>query len=105
MRCFDVAGYVVADQVLCADCAQPAAGDGAIFPDAEWDVPVHCEECGELIPTQLTPDGLDYVLDRIADYFKFGNGVSEVLLEWWLEWEDQLLERLRERLTASSGLG
>ncbi len=104
MRCFDAAGYVTGDRVLCADCARPDEGDGAIFSDSEWDVPAHCEECGELIPTQLTPDGLDYVLERIADQLRLGSGSGEVLLEWWLEWEDQLTERLRDLLTASPRL-
>ncbi len=102
MRCFDAAGYVTGDRVLCPDYACSSEGDGAIFSASEWDLPAHCKECGGLIPTQLTPDGLDYVLERIADQLRFGSGSGEVLLEWWLEWEDQLLERLRERLTASS---
>ena len=54
----------------------------AIFPDSEWDSPVHCSACGELIPVGLTSDGEDYVKQALAD----ADGDPDVLADWAAEY-------------------
>jgi hypothetical protein len=78
-------GYECVHATLCAECAEGATIDGMPFLTHdidEWhkgelcveklcsynypevDAPIHCEECGALLPCSLTTDGMEYVRDQ-----------------------------------------
>ena len=91
--------YVNCDDALCAEhFVEPAervvtgeitADDPlAIFPDTESDSPTHCVQCGALIPHALTPDGVGYVSDAIAEWRDWGVGNADVLRQWVEAYED-----------------
>jgi len=60
------------------------------YPDGggETDSPLHCAECGEYLGASLTPDGVQYVIDALAEYVSpgaqvhGGRGDAEVLDTW-----------------------
>lgn len=102
MNATTVIGYTCEGEAFCAD-HKPDVGEecevNAIFGDSETDTPTHCgwflgdgaggavEECGELIPQRLTPDGEQYVR---AEHAK--GGARGITGEWMRvllgEWEE-----------------
>lgn len=58
-------GWVYAGEVYCAECLGRAA-DGTPYKGAS-DRPTHCGGCGVPIIHELTPDGVEYVRETLAD--------------------------------------
>lgn len=60
-----VEGFVYAADVYCEDCLLSAAPRESYY--GESDGPVHCGDCGVPIICELTPEGLEYVKESIAE--------------------------------------
>jgi len=75
--------------MLCPNCADMSAEGSAVFGDSETDSPSHCDECGALIAESLTPHGVEYVCEALADYVQAhvfsgaGYGGSAAALDEW----------------------
>lgn len=88
MKSYDVIGYAVDGEIYCPRCA-PDVESSPIFAESETDCPNHCIACEELIPENLTEDGVEYVKAAVLEYLttngKWGRG--EILLRWLSEWD------------------
>jgi hypothetical protein len=48
----------------------------------EADTPQHCDACGVFLESPLTPDGTRYVIEKLVEHARDGNGDAKVLMEW-----------------------
>lgn len=69
-------------EILCAKCYRGKAGPYELNWEtrhtAEVDSPEHCYQCGVLLPNQLTPEGIDYLKEKLEN----GN-MEDVVLKLW----------------------
>ena len=90
--------YVDCDTAHCRDCVPDtwARGDYtgwpgfegwedpiAIFNDTASDTPTHCAICSAVIRHDLTPDGVLYVRDAIAEFIAGEGHTPDVMAQWW----------------------
>lgn len=120
---YSVEGYTYDADVHCTGCAIAMATEawgnasvlddpdfceeheiGVIFADSESDYPEHCADCGGMLDTSLTGDGVDYIIDALAHYIDHRTGDTEVLDQWEsrLQWctvsesDEKIIDRYRE---------
>src|SRR5580700_4943174 len=48
----------------------------------EADTPQHCDACGVFLESPLTPDGTRYVIEKLVEHAREGDGDAKVLMEW-----------------------
>lgn len=84
MKACDVVGYARDGAIYCAECGESSWDP--VFADSETDSPSSCDECGVLIPEQLTPDGVRYVREALYAWAAHGDGDPDVLRSWVAEW-------------------
>ncbi|HWC37363.1 MAG TPA: hypothetical protein VG476_02485 [Acidimicrobiales bacterium] len=121
--------YINCDDALCAECFTTEYGDddngaedsagftawrerggfeswsepAAIMDGEESDSPVHCKKCEELIKVNMTPDGLTYVGEHLADGMRCdGDGGRKCITrQWWEAYGDDFDEHdLRDIISA-----
>jgi len=56
----------------------------------EADTPQHCDTCGAFLENPLTPDGLAYVREALAEREQSGRGSADVLATWSAFYVDAL---------------
>lgn len=113
---FEIVGYTAEGEVFCPD-HKPAVPEGAtedeifgtIFLDGSaTDSPNHCAEwhtdkesgkrveCGALIRSDLTTDGMRYVIETIDDHISDATRSDDsVVVEWWGEWGGFIVDEAR----------
>lgn len=94
--------YLYNGELYCEDCARnimnelPQPEDdlhlwdsnaypypwGNEFEPYQSDTPEHCAHCRVFLETDLTPEGREYVKERIHEFITGGYGNEEVLREW-----------------------
>jgi hypothetical protein len=93
--------YHYACDEWCADCL-PVPADS---PEVQWDgphdgsqdTPANCCKCGVLLPCTLTPDGVNYVIEYLADAVERGTatdcerGWAAMLHEYFLHHGEQFI--------------
>lgn len=101
-------GYVSPDgETFCPDHGQEHANEegwsALILDQSATDMPLHClwlkvldngdyEDCGVLIRSDLTVDGLRYVLSALDRVLSANWAVSPA---WWEEWGSQVIEGIK----------
>lgn len=71
--------YYSNEDTYCEDC-KPTLSEAVYNP--ETDYPIHCYECDDLISCNLTPDGVECVIEAIESYLISGGGRPEILAQW-----------------------
>jgi len=94
--------YIYKAALYCSDCAEVIrqGRDVHMWPrvmqeDSEYvprglyrngggeaDTPQHCDACGRFLENPLTPDGTRYVIEKLVEHARDGNGDAKVLMEW-----------------------
>jgi hypothetical protein len=94
--------YVYKAALYCSDCAaQIRKGrDVQMWPRAmqqdseyvprgpypngggEADTPQHCDACGLFLENPLTPDGTRYVIEKLVEHARDGDGDAKALTTW-----------------------
>ncbi len=90
--------YLTCDDAYCEEHADLEGWEGfegweapiAIDDQEAVDSPIHCEECGVLLETDLTSDGYKYVLDAILEDFMDGkrNPVTHAWAKYFSQYAD-----------------
>lgn len=74
-------GYVHEQSYFCADCSD---GEGSpIWSYTETDIPMHCEQCEELIPCAPTRECRLYIKGAVRRYLDGWQGGSPAVMETW----------------------
>ncbi len=94
MKLYEPEGFIYNADIYCVDCFKKhfkeGEEEGIIFPDAEVDSPMHCIECEEVIPTDLTNEGINYVIEKIIDFFADSRGRPKTLIQWLNTWQEEI---------------
>ena len=78
--------YTYDADIYCEDCIGAYKIDsddtGVVFCNDEWDTPQNCSVCSKLIDVDLTQEGINYILDYVADDYEKNGALSETVEEW-----------------------
>jgi len=94
-------GFVFGQDVFCPGCARGLEEEAwPLFSFSEADHPLHCDQCGSLVPVMMTDAGVYYIVDAVRSDRMRGSAVSAEWVRAYFPGRESLAARLEKRAIA-----